>query len=246
MNKLTKIVVWVGMSLFMQSRSILGMDEIYPEVQNLRDQLTTQRAGRQSVDNSIIREEIPSIALGHEDIYERFINGRLFYEDREIAKIKNIINHDSLEGTFDLSLCGNAVQYLSIHAGYRKRKNPANANKVEIWFVPRFLVEKELDTTAVHLRPIMNKWTAPVGTFWNWGEWDDLVSYDYLVSEEFSNFSDGNLYEKWRSPHTAGLAYSPPYAYYNTIYWNGCVDYTADHVTNKCKPEFEKFKFILQ
>jgi hypothetical protein len=144
-----------------------------------------------------IRMGIPEIALGNEAIYERFMNGRLLYEGREIGQIKNILNfnRETLEGTFDLSGCGDAGQHLSINTGYRKGKRAENANKVEIWFVPKFLVERELATTASHFRDIMGSWTAPIGVFWTWGNWDNLGWYDYLVTQGPEILSNGNLYD---------------------------------------------------
>ena len=105
-----------------------------------------------------------------------------------------------LKGEFDLSSCGDRGQYLSISTGYRKKKNPKNADMVEIWVTPRLLLEKKLDTTAAHFNPIMGNWKqeeAPVGMFWNWGNWDNLSCYDYLTSESTDNLSKRNLYENW-------------------------------------------------
>jgi len=149
-----------------------------------------------------IREDLPAIALGNEAIYELFRNGRLLYEGREIAQIANIFNPENLEGRFDLSGCGDAGRYLSINTGYRKGKKPENANKVEIWFVPKFLVERDLATTASHFSAIMGQWTAPIGIFWTRGGWDNLSWYDYLCTQEPKNLSNGNLYEKWAISHS--------------------------------------------
>jgi len=101
---------------------------------------------------------------------------------------------------FDLSRCGDTDKYLSISTGYRKAKKPENANKVEIWFVPRFLIEKELKTTAKHFQAIFGNWkeTAEVGIFWSWGEYDDLSWYDYWTTEYIENLSKINLYENWK------------------------------------------------
>jgi hypothetical protein len=127
--------------------------------------------------------EIPAIARGYEDIYLRFLNGKLIYrptEGSDVGKIELPIAalSNPLEGEFDLSRCGDTGQYLSINTGYRKGKKTANASKVEIWFVPRFVVEKELRATATHFQKIMTaeKWpeSAPIGIFWTWGGWDNF------------------------------------------------------------------------
>ncbi len=141
------------------------------------------------------RIDIPAVALGHEAIYERFMTGRLLYEGREIWRISDMCNPNTLEGTFNLSGCGDAGQYLSINTGYRKGKKAENANKLEIWFVPKFLVERDLATTASHFQPIMGKWTAPIGIFWTWGGWDNLDRFDYLVTQGLEEISAKNLYE---------------------------------------------------
>ena len=91
------------------------------------------------------RASIPQIARGHENIYERFLKGKLVYrptEGSDVGKIELPIAAlaNPLEGTFDLSRCGDAAQYLSINTGIRKVQAPANASKVEIWFTPLFLV----------------------------------------------------------------------------------------------------------
>jgi hypothetical protein len=106
-----------------------------------------------------------------------------------------------LENTFDLSQCGDAGKYLSISTGYRKRKNEENANKVEIWFAPRFLIEKKLTTTEHHFQDIYEKWndSVQVGIFWTWGKWDSLTVSDYLITENFDQVSNSNLYEKSRN-----------------------------------------------
>jgi hypothetical protein len=113
-----------------------------------------------------------------------------------------------LEGTFDLSRCGDTGKYLSISTGYRKGKKPENANKVEIWFAPRFLVEKEINGSASHFKAVFPaKWptTAPVGMFWTWGGSDDLGWYDYLTSENIENLSKIDLYENYKLSVCGGL-----------------------------------------
>jgi len=121
-----------------------------------------------------------------ERIYQLFYNGKLVYKpdpnsDRGKIELPIAALTNPLEGEFNLSGCGDAGQYLSINTGYRKGKKAENVNKVEIWFVPKFLVERDLATTASHFQPIMGKWTAPIGIFWTWGGWDNLGRFDYLV-----------------------------------------------------------------
>jgi hypothetical protein len=149
---------------------------------------------------------IPEIARGYEEIYRLFYNGKLVYKpdpnsdagriDLPIASLSN-----PLEGRFDLSRCGDTWKYLSIHTGYKKGYIAENKDKVEIWFVPRFMVEREISSTARHLQPIMDRWSAmgaPIGIIWTWWN-DDLKYYDYLTTQAPENLSDNNLYEKWVS-----------------------------------------------
>jgi len=155
---------------------------------------------------------IPPVARGNEAIYERFLKGVLLYRPTKgsdvgmvtlpIADLPN-----PLEGTFDLSRCGDTGKYLSIATGYRKGKKPENAGKVEIWFVPRFLIEKERSTTAKHFEPIYDNWKeqAEVGMFWTGGgSAADDHNMDYLVTENMGNLSKINLFKNWEKAGGAG------------------------------------------
>lgn len=146
---------------------------------------------------------IPLVARGYEAIYERFLKGVLLYRPTKgsdvgmvTLPIKDLAN--PLEGTFDLSRCGDTGKYLSIATGYRKGKKPENASKVEIWLAPKFLIEKELNSTAAHFEPIMADWKqdAPVGVFWTWGT-DDMNLYDYLTDKNIDELSGMYLYGIW-------------------------------------------------
>ena len=146
----------------------------------------------------------PPVAQGYEEIYDRFLNGKLIYRPNpgsDEGKIElRIADLDNpLEGTFDLSRCGYTGNYLSISTGYRKRKKPENEDKIEVWFVPRFLIERELKTTAKHFEPIYGNWKeqGEIGIFWTGGRWDSLAYYDYLTTQNMGDLSKNNLFEKW-------------------------------------------------
>lgn len=155
---------------------------------------------------------IPEIARGHEEFYRRFMNGKLIYKpdpNSDIGRIEMPFAAlaNPLGGTFDLKDCGDTGQHLSISTGYRKAKNPANANKVEIWIVPRFLVEKELSTTAAHFGHLMGTWTAatsPLGLFWTWGGWDRLDYYDCLTTQTTEQIAAGNLLLNYNKSTSGG------------------------------------------
>ena len=155
--------------------------------------------------------------VGHEDIYQQFLNGSLLYRpdpqsDKGMIQLKISDLTNPLEGTFDLSQCGDTGNFLSISTGYRKGMKAENSNKLEIWLAPRFMIEKKLKSSASHLQPIMGTWkeeTAPIGILWSWGGWKDLSWYDYLTTHGAVNISSKNLYENGRSsvsrlpPHLA-------------------------------------------
>lgn len=148
----------------------------------------------------------------YKGVWERFLNGKLLYtpdgeSDEEIIEMKISDFWNPLEGMFDLSRCGDAEYSLRISTGYWKRKNPENADKVEIWLTPRFLVEKESNESASHLKDVFpSKWAevAPVGVFWMWGEWDDFDSVDYLTTQNMNDLGSGNFYEKWQECYQVG------------------------------------------
>lgn len=83
---------------------------------------------------------IPEVALGYEEIYSRFINGKLIYqpnpnsdEGKIEMKIKDL--SDPLNGTFNLSECGDAGEYLTIATGYYKvgdTSNPSSGLEMRI------------------------------------------------------------------------------------------------------------------
>jgi len=159
---------------------------------------------------------IPEIAQGHEEVYRLFYNGKLVYTDPNntsrkielpIAALAN-----PLEGTFDLSACGDTGRYLSISTGYRKGRRAANKDKLEIWLAPRFLVERELRSTARHLQPIMDNWpgeVAPIGIFWNGGNWMHLSWYECLTTQADPHHRPANLYDLWLCHDTDVTGTSP-------------------------------------
>jgi hypothetical protein len=130
--------------------------------------------------------------------FERFLNGKLIYKpnpysDEGMVVMPIVDLPNSLNGEFDLSECGDTGKYLSINTGYRKGKRPENASKVEIWFTPPFLIEKNLSGSASNFKEIMDSWdvsNAPVGTFFTWGSWDDLGWYDYATKLTWEAYND--------------------------------------------------------
>lgn len=173
---------------------------------------------------------------GHEDIYETFFKGVLLYRPNldsdegmitlKISELKEpssegtsykLLKKNPLEGTFDLSTCGDAGKYLVISTGHRKGKKAENNNKIEIWLAPKFIIEKNLKSSAGHLQPIMSDWNeeiAPIGIFWTWGGWDNLNGYDYLSNKTLADIGSKNLYENWAcvvNAETMGGPWVMPY-----------------------------------
>ena len=159
-----------------------------------------------------IKLAIPEVARGYEDIYKRFLKGVLVYRpknDSDEGKIELPIAalSNPLGSTFDLSSCEYMEEKLSIATGYRKGKISANANKVEIWIVPRFLVAKELSTMTKnhHLREIIKSgnWDAakaPIGIFWTWGRWnakEEMAYCNYLTTDSMDDLGSEKLSNKY-------------------------------------------------
>ena len=187
--------------------SWLMMDAAQASSENPRFKKVGQqhKGERKQMAAIVQRPAIPPVVQGYETIYQRFLKGILIYRPQEESDVGRIdmpiaALTNPLEGIFDLSQCGDIGKYLSISTGYRKAKKAENANKVEIWIAPRFLIQKELATTAGHFREIEGKWAkdALVGIFWTWGGWKNLSGYDYLTSQNMENLSKSNLYGNWQ------------------------------------------------
>jgi hypothetical protein len=172
------------------------------------------RPNEPSVVSSIV---VPEIARGHEEFYRLFINGKLIYKKGQPDQVELPFSGLSnlLAGTFDLSPCGDAAKHLSISTGYCRADNPANADKVEICIMPRFLIEKSLarecplDSTArecpfdlgMFLAEV--EWPAqygpgPLGLFFTQGnksEFSYLLSYfPKVMNPVNSNFTLQNAH----------------------------------------------------
>jgi hypothetical protein len=130
--------------------------------------------------------------------YQKFLMGVLVYRpDKETDKgsinlrISDLSN--PLQGTFDISQCGEAWKHLCISTGYHKQNKAENANKVEIWLTPRFLVEKELSGSANHFKEIFpDKWNKEVlvGIIWTWGFDEADTSEAYRIHNPTYKFND--------------------------------------------------------
>lgn len=152
--------------------------------------------------------------------YEKLKRGKLIYKpnpDNDVGRIEipfsDLLN--PLEGTFDLSRYGDAGKYISIETGYRKEKKADNVTKMEIWIVPRFVVENTSDHKARYLKSLIEKelWKSdvPIGVFWNEGSFNMDISSSplpsnpsrYLTNQRLDQLSNGqNLLKKWEDTWT--------------------------------------------
>ncbi len=139
--------------------------------------------------------------IGHGDICRRFLNGVLKYtpdvgEGLQIIDLRIIDLKKPFAGEINLSKCGNAGTHLSISTGYRKGKKQENENKLEIWFAPWFVINRDIQGPASHFNPIFNTWNgtvAPIGIFWTGGWWNCLDDYCYLTNKDIDFISSNNL-----------------------------------------------------
>jgi hypothetical protein len=177
-------------------------------------------------------------ATGHEEALNQFLNGKLMYkptQDNEEGKIDFKISDlkSPFAGKFDLSQCGDASKYLPIMADFREKKPEENKDKVEVWFAPRFLIEKFQCSTAKHFKPILGEWdgkTTPLGLFFTLGSWENLSWYEYVTDKRSTQTSNKNLYVSWW--------------YYSQIHPN--VDNATDSTTNyPTIKSLKNFLFIL-
>jgi len=143
------------------------------------------------------------VGLQTKCLYDMFCNGELIFRptlgsDEGMIRLKICDLANPIEDTFNLFLCGDVGNYLSISTGYRKEKIAENENKVEIWFAPREFIKQELkEGRAQQFAGIFPNWKpeAQVGIFWTWANDDNLNWFDYLTSKDNLSLMSKNLYE---------------------------------------------------
>ncbi len=134
-----------------------------------------------------------------DEAFQTFLNGVLQYrpdpnsdEDMIEFPISSLMN--PLNGTFDLSGCGDAAEHLVITTSLSDFFD-AHLNKIVIGIFPQ-----KIATTASPFKDIMGNWDknlAPVGIFWRWSGWNDLTWYDYLTLSDLEDISSRNLFKNW-------------------------------------------------
>ena len=140
----------------------------------------------------------------YDEIYERFLNGKLIYKpnpdsNNGIVTLKISDLPNPFNGTFDLSGCGCAAEYLVITTNISDFFAP-HLNKIVIGLFPHWLVNNKIATTSSHFNDIMEEWDevkAPMGIFWRWGRWSDLTWFDHLTQATLPAISSRNLFKNW-------------------------------------------------
>ena len=146
----------------------------------------------------------------YDEIYERFLNGVLQYrpyresdEGMVTLKISDLPN--PFDGTFDLSGCGDAANYLVITTSlsdFFAQHVYQNVYQIVIGISPHFLVEKIVASTPEHrFKDIMEKWDgvrAPIGIFWRQGSGQPLEWYNYITHATLEDISTYDLFKNWR------------------------------------------------
>ena len=178
---------------------------------------------------TILNVHLSTLAYGMEadnsDNLDYFRAGILIYRpkppsDEGIIRIPFATLQNPLEGTFDLSQCGDAGNYLRIRTGYRKEKKLKDDKTLNVWITHRSSIEQEviaptksvgyatneLEWRARGRRNILARWSPEftVGFFWEPYDWHNLTCRE-LLTDPLATMGESNLYEKcMSSPHDAG------------------------------------------
>jgi predicted GTPase len=174
-------------------------DQIRGPLQAQIDGLTRQNQALNERLETLEDMTIPEVARGHKEAYRQFLKGKLIYKPdpnsdagRREFPISDLAN--PLNGMFDISGCGDSAQHLSISTGFRRAVNPGNSNKVEVWIVPRFVIDKnpEAQAYASDLAAIGELSGKPFDVFFNWGGWGKMSRY------WVAPVSSDNLFDDYR------------------------------------------------
>ena len=137
-------------------------------------------------------------------------SGTLSYTDpetKEVKRMKISDFEDPLNGTFDLSGCGDRHSKVRITTSVEEffKVGGENEDRLVVLANTHDLIH---GLHAEKFEGIKN-WdpvVAPVGLFWRWGNWEDLSWYDYLTTSSIDDVASVDLYENWaKSRPTARL-----------------------------------------
>lgn len=130
-----------------------------------------------------------------------FYSGALIYKRNDKTKVIKPIAEleDPFNGEFNLSDCDKAARYLAISTGWRTQVKPINVGKVEIFICLRNLMMAARAGSASSYKYSLSHWktSAPIGIFWNGGEWNRLDDYDFLTSKDITFLSTHDLFKSW-------------------------------------------------
>lgn len=204
---------WVGEHYQRQIANNPVMLELQRKVEELSRYVADQQRKLERLESSSIavaaitrpfasRSEvvIPDIAKGHEAVYHQFLRGKLVYKpdpNSDAGRIEFPISAltNPLAGTFDISGCGDSAEHLSISTGFRTVVNPANKSKLEVWIVPRFVIDNDPEAHAYarDLRGIDALTGQPFAVLFNWGGWSNLSGHKVAAA------GDDNLFDTLRA-----------------------------------------------
>lgn len=214
MKKLISLCLRLWM-FFIITYPILAMEDSYDASSYESCSLTLAAAESSSCAQESVERPlppaIPDIAIGYKEDFLKFVRCKLICRHPDNPELSLEIK--ALESKFNLSGYYSYPPF-SIYTGYKKELIPENKGRHEIWFVPRFLIEKNLKTTAKHFAPLFErgwfsgiKWEKkyPFGIFWTLGTVADLRYFDYLFLDSIENIGSENLYEKWKKSTSSSL-----------------------------------------
>lgn len=158
-----------------------------------------------------------AMVLGCQQNCPEFLNSKLIYRpkvrsDEGMIEFKISDLWNPLGGTFDISSCKFPIEnkynyavandYISISTGYQKSQKAENENKLEIWFTPPFVVEKEFQGTTGYFKEVFPpncQRSVPVGIIWNRFVWTrEPAALQHQATENTDNLSKINLDENWK------------------------------------------------
>lgn len=163
-------------SVFKQDKQLLGLEHT-----------PVSRDMDQHVKDLRPTIKIPAIAKGYEDVYLQFLKLKLVYKPdpksdagRKEFPIASLAN--PLEGTFDLSGCGDSGRHIQVSTGFRTRVDPINKTKAEIWIVPQFVLQRDPRAKPVNdfLETLPIERNKPFAIMYTWGGWNDLSWYEVV------------------------------------------------------------------
>ncbi|MBP9692809.1 MAG: hypothetical protein KBD90_05740 [Alphaproteobacteria bacterium] len=143
--------------------------------------------------------------------FERYYNLQLNHTDPETKKTTELFIwklFDPVDGEVNISQFPDVAQHISINVGFREKKREENTGKLEFWFTPWVLVEKNIKATTSYFhrsKPFRDS-QDPIGLFVACGEWelDEFIA----VKGDFQRGGTGEGYDLWKLVDKRGLLWN--------------------------------------